>query len=92
MFGYSTLSKDVAYRSIARPCVEYACVMWYPHTAKDCALLDTVQNHAARWISYDKSLGLGNFEVDKILQGLCIKFKLSIPFPPEGCFNLFILV
>ena len=31
-------------------CMEYACVVWNPHTAKDCALLDVVQNQAARWI------------------------------------------
>ena len=37
-------------RSIVRPCVEYACVVWNPHTARDCALLDAVQNRAARWI------------------------------------------
>ena len=50
MFGCSALAKDVAYRSIVRPCMEYACVVWNPHTAKDCALLDAVQNRAARWI------------------------------------------
>ena len=50
MFGCSALAKDVAYRSIVRPCLEYACVVWNPHTIKDCALLDTVQNRAARWI------------------------------------------
>ena len=50
MFGCSALAKDVAYRSIVRPCMEYACVVWNPHIAKDCALLDTVQNRAARWV------------------------------------------
>ena len=50
MFGCSVLAKDVAYRSIIRPCLEYTCVVWNPHTVKDCALLDTVQNRTARWI------------------------------------------
>ena len=50
VFGCSTLAKDVAYRSIARPCMEYACVVWNPYTARDCALFDAVQNRAARWI------------------------------------------
>ena len=34
--------------SVVRPCMEYACVVWNPHTAKDCALFDAVQNQAAR--------------------------------------------
>ena len=50
MFGYSALAKDVAYRSIVRLCMEYACVVWNPQTAWDCALLYAVQNRAARWI------------------------------------------
>ena len=49
MFGCSALAKD-AYRSIVRPCMEYPCVVWNPHTIKDCTLLDTVQDRAARWI------------------------------------------
>ena len=44
------LAKDVAYKSIVRPSMELACVMWNPHTAKGCALLDAVQNRAARWV------------------------------------------
>ena len=50
MFGCSTLAKDVAYKSIIRPSMEYACEVWNPHTEKDCALLDAIQNQAARWI------------------------------------------
>ena len=34
MFGCSALAKDVAYRSIVRPCMEYACVVWNPHYRK----------------------------------------------------------
>ena len=41
---------DVAYKSIVRPCLEYACVVWSPHSAKDSALLEAVKNWAARWI------------------------------------------
>ena len=49
-FGCLTLAKDVAYKSIVRPSMEYACEVWNPHTEKDCALLDAIQNRAARWI------------------------------------------
>ena len=65
MYGCSTLVKNVAYGSIVRPCMEYAYVVWNPHTARDCALLDAVQNCAARWIV--GAIRLRNFEVDKIL-------------------------
>ena len=50
MFGCSAHAKDLAYQSIIRPCMEYTCVVWNPHTAKDYALLNMVQNLAARWI------------------------------------------
>ena len=50
MFGCSALAKDMAYRSIVRPCMEYTCVVWNPHDTRDCALFDAVQNRAARWI------------------------------------------
>ena len=50
MFGCSILAKDVAYQSIVRPSMEYACAVWSPHTEKDCSLLDAIQNRAARWV------------------------------------------
>ena len=78
MFGCSALAKGVAYRSIIRPCMEYACVVWNPHTIKDCALLKYSPKSCCK-IYYEKPLGLRNFEVDKILQGLCVRFKLAIP-------------
>ena len=49
MFVCSALAKG-----IVRQCMEYAFVMWNPHTARDCALLDAVQNHAARWTKSSK--------------------------------------
>ena len=64
MFGCSTLAKDVAYRSIVRPNMEYTCALWNPHTEKDCALLDAVQDRAARWILRSQLIESRAFEVD----------------------------
>ena len=50
MIDCSTLPKDVVYKSIVRPSIEYACEVWIPHTEKDCVLLDAIQNWSARWI------------------------------------------
>ena len=49
MFGCDSEAKCRAYKAIVRPLMEYACVVWSPHTAKDVNLLEAVQRRAARW-------------------------------------------
>ena len=63
MFGCSMLAKDVAYKNIVRPSMGYACAVWNPHTVKDCALLDAVQNSGCE-MGYEESLGSRILEVD----------------------------
>ena len=53
MFGCSALAKGMTYRSIYCAGHVWSMPVWYgilSYTARDCALLDAVQNHAARWI------------------------------------------
>ena len=49
MFGCNSEARWRAYKAIVRPLLEYACVVWSPHTVKDVILLEAVQRHAARW-------------------------------------------
>ena len=49
MFGCNSEARCRAYKAIVRPLLEYACVVWSPHTVKDVNLLEAVQRRAARW-------------------------------------------
>jgi len=49
MFGCNSEAKCRACKAIVRPLLEYACVVWSPHTMKDRNLLEAVQRHAVRW-------------------------------------------
>ena len=50
MYGCTQEAKINAYKALIRPHLEYACAVWAPFTACDIALLESVQNRAARWI------------------------------------------
>ena len=50
MFGCSRVAKCAAYKAIVRPTLEYAAVVWCPHTSGDIKLLESLQNRAAHWI------------------------------------------
>ena len=41
--------RDIAYTTLIRPGIEYSDSVWDPTTRADAALLDQVQNRAARW-------------------------------------------
>ena len=43
-------AKSIAYKAIVRPCLEYASVVWSPHTVSDIDAIESVQKRAARWI------------------------------------------
>ena len=42
--------KSQAYITLVRPCLEYACSVWDPHTQKHCHDIEGVQRRAARFV------------------------------------------
>ena len=49
----SSLVKAKAYFAFVRPIVEYASVIWCPHTTCDITALEAVQHKAARFVCND---------------------------------------
>ena len=50
MFGASFSAKNIAYKCLVRPHLEYACPVWSPFTSSNIKLIESVQRRAARWI------------------------------------------
>ena len=50
MYGSSPIAKAIAYKSLIRPHLEYACQVWSPYTSKNINLLESVQRRTSRWI------------------------------------------
>ena len=51
LFNCSSKVKSASYKCIVRPVMEYACPVWFLHTAKNINHLERVQHRAARWAS-----------------------------------------
>ena len=43
--------KEIAYKTLVRPQVEYASTVWSPYTKQNIQKIEMVQRRAARWVS-----------------------------------------
>ncbi|XP_066275334.1 uncharacterized protein [Branchiostoma lanceolatum] len=46
----SSKTKELAYKTLVRPIVEYACCVWDPHTTGNTNKLEKIQRRAARFV------------------------------------------
>ena len=53
LHGCTTRTKDMAYKTLVRPSLDYASSAWDPHSQKQIDKLEGVQNRAARFVASD---------------------------------------
>ena len=51
LWNCSTQTKDIAYKTLVRPRLEYCCSVWDPHQKRHQDILEKTQRRAARFVS-----------------------------------------
>ena len=51
LYQYLTHIKDMAYKTLVQPVLEYCSSVWDPHTSTLIKQLESIQNRAARFVS-----------------------------------------
>ena len=90
--------REVAYKTLVRPILEYSSPVWSPHTKSNIHKIEMVQRRAARWTlcrfsSYDSvsdmlgDLGWRSLEDRRTDSRLCLFYKIvhglvAVPLPP----------
>ena len=90
--------REMAYKTLVRPLVEYSSSVWTPYTKSNIARLEMVQQRAARWTLNEyspytsvthvlRSLGWWSLEQRRPDSNLCLFYKkiyglVAIDMPP----------
>ena len=80
--------KSTANTTLVRPQLEYAAIVWSPHTATDSTKFEAVQRRAARWATHDyqrtssvtqmiKDLNWRSLEQRRIDSRLILMYKIT---------------
>ena len=49
----ATKLKEIVYKILVRPTLEYTCSVWDPHTKKNIDMLENVQHWAVRFVPHN---------------------------------------
>ena len=50
MYTCQSSSKNKAFRALVLPILDYASILWNPHTNKNVSTLEKIQNRDTHWV------------------------------------------